>query len=351
MGNEDDILNAALRQLKLNTGIDANHIQHGHHRERYDATLILEEIQFVVEIKRAVLARNTGVIINQVKALAEIGEPLFVGEYINNTIGAQLRDARINYLDTAGNAYLNRKPLYILIKGNPKPKEMLGPVGQAFTPSGLKAIFALLAYPGLVIGGTQRDIAGLANIALGAVGAIIKDLTEKEFLRQEITNNRRRWNEQKIPELIDKWTEEYPKLKKKLFLGRYIARDHLWWKNNNPEQYGAELGGEIAGGEYTHHLKPQIATVYIDKKEKNKFLKAFRLAKATDASDTEGMLVEVFEKFWNQHDTKTGGRAIAHPLIVYADLIATADMRNIETARILRDNHIEKLIYEMIHAD
>ena len=349
MIEEKDILKAALHELELNTGIKAIRIKFEPVRAKYDAALTIEDTQFAVEIKRAVLKRNIGAIINQVQALADFGEPIFVGDYINDRVGERLRDAGINYLDTVGNAYLNQKPLFVLIKGNAKPKELLNPVDQAFTPNGLKVIFALLTHPDLVTAGTQRDIAGIANVALGGVGTIIKELIEKGFLRQQITNNKRHWNITQLPDLIEKWAEEYPKLRKKQFLGRYIVRDYEWWKNHDLTKYGIEFGGEIAGGEYTNYLKPEIATVYLDKAKKNTFLKTFRMAKATDINNSEGMLVEVLAQFWHNHEFITRNPTLAHPLITYADLIATADIRNIETAKIIRDNQIEKLINKVAH--
>ncbi|MFQ3226819.1 MAG: hypothetical protein ACI8RW_000197 [Porticoccaceae bacterium] len=340
MNTEKDIIYAALHQFKLITGIDVNNIEFNLPR----AKLTLEEVGFDIEVKRGVLKRNIGTIINQMNTLTETGEPLLVGDYINDRLGEKLQNADINYLDTVGNAYLNKKPLFILIKGNAKPKDLIEPIDQAFTPNGLKVIFTLLTYPELAVAGTQREIATRANVALGTVGVIIKNLIDKEFLRQKIRNNKRQWNKDKLPELIEKWAEEYPKLRKKQFLGRYIAHDHDWWGKHDLTKYGAQLGGEIAGGEYTGYLKPEIATVYIAPEKKNDFLKIFKLAKANDLNNTQGMLVEVLAPFWNIKEDIVRNQTLTDPLIAYADLIATADVRNIETAQMMRENHLEKLI-------
>lgn len=47
-------------------------------------------------------------------------------------------------------------------------------------------------------------------------------------------------------------------------------------------------------------------------------------------------------KFWN-FPTKPD---IAPPLLVYADLVATAEPRNLEVAKMIYDEHIIKLIGE-----
>ena len=92
-----------------------------------------------------------------------------------------------------------------------------------------------------------------------------------------------------------------------------------------------------------------FGSYYNKKAKKNTFLRTFRMAKATDTNNGEGMLVEVLAQFWHNHEFITRNPTLAHPLITYADLIATADIRNIETAKIIRDNQIEKLINKVTH--
>ncbi|MCJ7617255.1 MAG: type IV toxin-antitoxin system AbiEi family antitoxin, partial [Desulfobacterales bacterium] len=53
--------------------------------------------------------------------------------------------------------------------------------------------------------------------------------------------------------------------------------------------------------------------------------------------------IEIFQKFWN-FDYPWDDKTLVPPLLIYADLIATADDRNIETARIIYDQYIDGLI-------
>ena len=55
--------------------------------------------------------------------------------------------------------------------------------------------------------------------------------------------------------------------------------------------------------------------------------------------------VEVLEAFWDTKGDWTNPE-IVHPLLVYADLLATGDTRNIETARRIYDEQLAGLVGE-----
>jgi hypothetical protein len=71
---------------------------------------------------------------------------------------------QVNFIDTAGNAYINNSPLLINIKGN-KPDEMPTSTKRMYHSSGLKIIFALLCNPGFE-NDDYRSIASMADVAL-----------------------------------------------------------------------------------------------------------------------------------------------------------------------------------------
>ena len=63
------------------------------------------------------------------------------------------------------------------------------------------------------------------------------------------------------------------------------------------------------------------------------------------------MTVDLIAQFWHNHEAIEVEDTLTHPLITYADLIATADIRNIETAQLIRVNQLEKLIQELTNED
>ncbi|MBL7004781.1 MAG: hypothetical protein ISR69_12255 [Gammaproteobacteria bacterium] len=57
--------------------------------------------------------------------------------------------------------------------------------------------------------------------------------------------------------------------------------------------------------------------------------------------------IHVYKAFWNNKldDLNLDGETV-DPLIVYADLLASNDVRNLETARMIYDKELTRLIRE-----
>jgi len=107
--------------------------------------------------------------------------------------------------------------------------------------------------------------------------------------------------------------------------------------------FGAHWGGEVAAAKLTEYLKPQLVTIYA-KKTPGKLLLMHRLRKEPDGN------VEVLNTFWNFDHRWTNldekHRDLVHPILIYADLLATGDARNIETAEIIYEREITRFIRE-----
>jgi hypothetical protein len=127
---------------------------------------------------------------------------------------------------------------------------------------------------------SYRQMAKEAGISLGAVNWIINDLKSLGHLVDFGARGRRLVNRK---ELLKRWTSAYPEqLRPKLILGRFKTEHaHDWWKK-------AE-----------------------------------------------------FWKFdhWDEKDLQT-----APPLLVYADLLSKADDRCLETAEIIYEQYIARLV-------
>jgi hypothetical protein len=55
--------------------------------------------------------------------------------------------------------------------------------------------------------------------------------------------------------------------------------------------------------------------------------------------------VEILERFW-QPGKKLEDSELVHPILIYADLLATGNERNLEAAKIIYDRNIIRLIRE-----
>jgi hypothetical protein len=287
---------------------------------------------FAVEVKARVTRATVG--IKQLDLFNREEKTLLITEYVTPPIADQLKDINIFFIDTAGNAYINEPPLYVFIKGN-KPLLTLQaePQKRLFKPGGLRVIFALLNNPEM-INKPYRDIAKAGGVALGTIGWLIRDLKEMGFCIEIGKRNRKLMN---LENLFKRWVEAYPEqLRPKLILERFETNNHNWWKEINLKEYGAYWGGEVAAAKLTGYLKPAKTTIYTNEPFGELVLKN-RLPKAEQGN------VEILTPFWNFRYGRED-QDVVPPILVYADLMATADPRNIEAAGMIYEKYIDRLI-------
>ncbi len=345
---ERNILDAAIGAIHREAGLCINVITREvqkDDRHIIDAVVELRDngARLAVEIKKWAAQVNVGAIINQIRNLAEPGQGLLVADYINPKLGERLKAADIQFLDTAGNAYINQQPVYIYIKGN-KPQQAFAQkdrvkTGRAFQPTGMKVVFAFLRDEKLV-NAPYREIADQAAVALGTVGRVIGDLIAHGFLLEGFNKNQRELADFDL--LLDRWAEAYPvRLKRKNEIGTFTTDNPDWWKTIYPEKFDAEWGGEIAVAKYTNYLNPQQGLIYIDQTNMADFLQAARLIKF-ESHNRQDMLIDLVEPFWKnaKNEVKTKHVGLVHPIIAYADLIETGDIRNLDAANKLRESYL-----------
>ena len=337
-----DILYAAINALRTETALqlDVVEVDVRKRNRRIDAVLQMpgNGTQLLAEIRKWATHINLGAAINQLQQLATPGAGLLIADYVNPNMAEKLREAGIQYIDAAGNAYLNQPPVYIHIRGN-KPEARAGTrtkTGKAFQPAGMKIVYAFLQDREL-INAPYREIAEQAQVALGTVGWVIRDLVEQGILVENIDGTGRQIAD--YDQLLDKWVEGYPhKLRDKHRLGTFTTDNPNWWRDIQPDEFQAAWGGEIAAGEYTGYLNAKDALVYISKARMTDFLKHARLKKAAPDEKTD-LKIDLIEPFWKE-GSEVVRRGLAHPLIVYADLVATGDPRNLDTAKRLREKYL-----------
>ena len=261
---------------------------------------------------------------------------LLVTRHVTPQIADLLKERNIPFIDTAGNAYINEPDLFIYITGNkPDDKHIAEPLKQKFRPTGLQVIFALLCNPGLE-NAPFRDIARAANVALGTVGWVVRELKIMDYLIDMGKRGRRLTRKER---LLERWIAMYPeRLRPKQFIGHYKAVDLEWWKHADLDHLDAYWGGEIAAAKLTKYLRPQIATIYANQNLGELFLKH------QIRNDPNGG-IEILKKFWG-FEHKWPHPNLVHPLLIYTDLLATGDARNIETAGIIYEKEIAQLIRE-----
>jgi hypothetical protein len=339
--NENDLLKLALEVFRKNlpVQVEFNEMEPTYAIGRHADFLLRmvmhgKETRFYVEVK-ANVTKTDKLLVMMRKGGFE--HPfLLVAKYINGQMAEQLKQDGIEFIDTAGNTFINQPPLYIFIKGN-RPPDIAKhiPAKRAFKPAGLRTIYALLCNPGLE-NKTYREIAAVTDVALGTVDWIIKELKELGYLLDMGKRGNKLIQKEK---LLQRWVTAYPEqLRPKLTLGRFRG-EYGWWQQKTLDPFKGQWGGEVAAAKLTQYLQPQMITIYTTPQQLDQLLIENRL-KRDQTGD-----VEILERFWKTAEPRTY-KDVVHPILIYADLLATGNERNIETARIIYEQYIIQLIRE-----
>jgi hypothetical protein len=341
----EQLLQRAIEAFRQATGIEAQ-IEPAQIQEQLDAgagaVVAFEKgtgrARYAAEIKLAAIDR-----FKMLEAWQDLHgiyrEPrVLVVPYMTAEMAERCRLLKIPFLDAAGNAYLDAPGLFVYVAGRKKPDipELTARLvpHQAFKPTGMRIVFALLLNPALA-GRNYRDIAKAAEVALGTVGGVLRDLNAKGYLHEVLQGEKRLYNPDR---LMQEWVAFYPvKLRPKLNARRFRAPHPDWWKNIDLTEYQARWGGEVAADKLTGYLKPATFTLYLHGKPDRLILEQ-RLR-----PDANGE-IEILEAFWDVAEEAAWPgdqpNATVPPLLAYADLMATTDSRNIETARMIHDRYL-----------
>ncbi len=257
---------------------------------------------------------------------------LLVTDFVPPAIADLLREQGISFLDTNGNAFFDEPEFYIFISSRQKETSVVIPKSNIiFQSSGLRLLFVLLSIPNSE-GKTYRELAELSGISLGSVNEIMANLI-REFYLVEQGKGRLLLRKE---ELMKRWVQGYSEtLRPKLRSIRFQTSFLDWWKSVDLTKAKAFWGGEVAAEMMTDYLVPFKFMLY----SKNFILTHKYLLQSGLKRNSESN-VSVLEKFWNFNQEDI----ITPPLLVYADLVATADARNLEVAQMIYDEHLARLV-------
>ena len=340
-------LDKALAELRQAAGLDGRvvRIERPKGRVRTDALVEFRfagrKHRFAVEAKAALDRAET---LAPLKERLEQRDPpcLLFAPYVTDNVAKKCRELDLPFIDGVGNVYLKQPGLYLFITGQ-KPKggtDAATPMRGLDTATALRMVFGFLCRPKL-LNAPYRDIKDATGIALGAVGRVFVDLQKRGYLTGGGRTRNRRLVEP--VRLFEEWVTNYPtKLRPKLNVLLFRAPDPHWWKKARVKQLAAGWGGEVAADRLTHYLKPTMLTLYVptdrDPKVVTRLVKRHRLR-----ADPEGD-IEILDKFWN-FPIVPAMPDLVPPILVYADLVATLDPRNLEAAKLIREQYIDGALH------
>lgn len=339
--NERKLTTNALEQLAFNTGLIGSVTEYAPLLGRNDNNNALIQFdnpkaQLVAELMKWAANTDSGAIIRKLNAMASGHDKVLICDYVNEELGRRLREANINYLDKVGNAYLNVPSIHVSIQGKvPADKVIPGKTNRLFTEAGLKVIFALLTNQHL-LNANYRQIADSANVSMGAIGWVLRELKDQAFIVESI--RKRRWNDR--PGLLAQWVEEYPMLRNKTQVGRYYTQDTNWWKTVNLDKYSGILGGEIAALTYKHDFSPKLGSIYVGRNKQGSLVRDLQLVKADDLSPGLNPNIEIRRKFWGAVEEDQENSNVTNPLLTHADLMDTWDPKSREIAEYIAELYL-----------
>ncbi len=339
---EHKLFNLALGAFEKSIGTKIHIDEHADYQNhitafKNDAQIKLRiqqtELKFWVEVKQFINKTLIATVINNKEHLPTEYKQLVVTKYVNPVMADQLKEHDINFIDLAGNAYINQFPVVIFIKGQKEKKQQVQKTRgkDPFTKTGLKMIYALLEDP-ILINKPHRLIADRAGVALGTVGNILQGLENQGYI---IAMGRRGKKLVETKDLLERWCLAYPeKLKYKLLLGRFDGPPDFW-RGLQVGDHNAQWGGEVAAYMHMKYLKPEEFIIYTDELVLGNIVIQNRLRKADDGN------IFIFRKFWPQVLNYKNDDTV-HPILIYADLLEFKNQRNLETAKLFYDEYLRR---------
>lgn len=277
-----------------------------------------------------------------IKATARIRDDqpfVVIAPHLSSNMLRHCRELGLDALDTSGNAILHADGNLIMISGEKRTGLASRTKDRAWTAKGMKVVLALLCERELVNAG-QRLIAQRAGVSLGTAQSTFRDL----FERGDIVQRKGSYVLADTDRLLDEWAALYPsRLRNQLLVNRYRAADPAWWRDIDPQSGQCQFGGEVAAELLTGYLKPATVTLYCQHDMPRKWLIDARL-RVDQHGDVELLsaplpLTGTVASLQVAAMPKVPA-SVVHPALIYADLVATGDSRNLETARMLREQYL-----------
>ncbi|MBO9625331.1 MAG: hypothetical protein J7484_03030 [Microbacterium sp.] len=256
----------------------------------------------------------------------ESADLLILGEQINERSADMFRRNGVNYLDTAGNAFISFQGVRIDVRGRRDDAKAVerdvvpSAAANLFSTKRSQVIFALLAWPDLLEQPLRR-LAMTAGVSVGQAQKTLTDLAFYNFLDPDAGARHLRHR----GELIDGWATAFPSgigspRRTRRFFGDIGSFE-------TPPGVSVAFSGEAA---VAGRIRPETMTLYVE--ETSLSLLAGRNRWRTDRSPN----IFVRTRFWEDPLPQESGIAIAPLPLIYADLISSGDGRQAELARELR---------------
>lgn len=327
--NSTYILEQSLNNFKLNSeGMDLRIDLQKVKDETYDGVIYIQGVAFSYLIEQDVTSTNYGRIKRRLEQIEAGGNMpiLLIGGYISSSLYSDLKQGRINFMDSVGNCFISHinkggMVLHISHSGI-KSSYKTSVAYPLFREAGLKVIFYLLQSLER-FSEPFRTIRDGSGVSIGTVKNVMDELASRGYIL--ITQEKRVLVKGK--QLLDDWAENYalvlkPKLLLQRFSFRSVEKREEWQSIRLPSNMW--WGGECAAAKRQGYLIPENFMIY------GETLPAQLMSTgAVLMGDGE---IALYKKFWVEEGVPA--------VLVYADLMTSGRSRNIEAANKLLDNEL-----------
>lgn len=255
---------------------------------------------------------------------------LLATTHVTATVARLLRERGVNYVDSAGNAFIRAPGVRVEIEGL---RPTVGAATRTATPlfgrAALPVVLAILNAPHL-IAAPLRDIQVRTHVSLGSVQKVVKALRAAGYDRlpgpDSTRGDREHWQR-----LLHGWVAEYAGgARDANLLGRYASAWPVADLIARADDLPAVLSGEAAAAVSGDVIRPATLDLYVHGPV-GPLISAARLR-----PDPQGAVC-VRKASWTPVAERDGASRAVVPVapapVVYADLIALADPRAETAAR------------------
>ena len=317
----EEIISMALFQLEAHLGMsDAIALQN-------DDTVEILGRRFYVMAENTVTKRGYNFVAETLKERAWSADalPLLVCGSISEEMMSIAKADGIYTLDAAGNCEITPEGGPFLSLRGRKSEYRKQSTVMVFRTAGLRVLYYLLLDP-KNIRKPYREIMIDTDVSVATVKNVVDALTPQYCF--ESKDGRNLTN---LSKLLDFWAEQYNQLyKPRLFVTNLSLAPRKQWQDVLLPQ-GVSWGGECGAFKRDGYLIPQSFELYTA-------IPIRELIKTRQLIPAKENAVSVYQAFW-----KLPENAI-HPLILYADLMGTADGRCREEAQRILNNDLSYLL-------
>ncbi len=279
-------------------------------------------------------------LLERIEATATAGvcdQVIVFTDYVPAPLANRLRERRVNFVDTAGNAYLGGPGQISIFHVGNRPPRRPASRGQYFSEAGAKLLYYLLRY-GPSIEATYRNMRDTTGVSLDKISKVMNELMNEHAVT---ATGRGRYAILDPAKLLDRWCEAFAaKLAPKTLIGRFLAPDRSdlapTLERLAMHTANAVIGGEVAAELLTGHLRAGSLRLYISSEEEAKIRKSLKLAPAHGGNIE---LCEAFAADLGEAPAECSVR-VADPVLVYAELMSGDDVRLGETALRLKEQYL-----------